>query len=176
MTCPICLENNNNLNYLRCTHTICYQCLNNLPENLNGCPICRQGGSINYQTFYPSTQEYYPNVIPNWYNPNFHGIKGQIEDITNKERNWINTNWDTVDSLIENTQLIPNKNYLIIKDNNIYHGKYVSECRENQEEFIFTDCKILDREGKYYKSSPPTRKINLVRYNYLIYSTLTQHL
>jgi len=173
MSCPICLETNTNINLMRCSHGICYSCLHNSPNDFNGCPICRQGGSINYQTFYPDTQDYSPQVITNWSNPNFHKIKGQLEDLTTEEKVWITSNWGSIKLLDNINDLEIGQNYIIIKDNNIFHGKFMINSRQNSEEFLFTDCQILDREGKYYKSSPPTRSINLISSSYLLYSIVT---
>ena len=158
MSCPICLENNTNPIYLRCCHSICYSCLTIIDKQhtVKGCPICRQGDEIKYHNFFPNTQEYMPNKITNWFNPDFRNIKGDNQDLTDYEINWIKDNWGMIINKKNFDDINEMQKYIIIKGNNIFFGILISKVKN-----IFTDCKILCREGSYYKTSPPTRKLNL---------------
>ena len=157
MSCPICLENNTNPIYLRCCHSICYSCLSIIRNHtIIGCPICRQGDEIKYENFFPNTQEYMPNKIRYWYNPDFRNIKGENQDLTNYEKDWIKNNWGIIKDNVNLNDLNEMQKYIIIQGNNILFGILISK-----DNIIFTDCKILSREGCHYKTSPPTRKLNL---------------
>ena len=162
MTCPICLENNSNMIWFNCTHNICYTCFTNTQHHdLNGCPICRQGGILNYTTMFPDTQQHYPQQINNFDNSSFLNLKNQFEDLTYVEKEWINQNIGQI-SDCDLDELIQNHKYAIIVSNNIFFGKFISESRDNNQEYLFGDCDVLDRRGSFFKCSPPTRMIKLI--------------
>ena len=172
MSCPICFENNTMM-YLSCSHGICYQCISGIQNNtLNGCPICRQGNTINYQTLFPGTPNYYPTKIENWDNNDYKDIKGDSQDLTSDEIEWIKSKWGGVTDKKSPNQLVINNNYVIVINNNIYFGKLILRNRNNSNEYLFDQCQILNRHGSYYNSSPPTRSINLINSNYKVYQII----
>ena len=171
MSCPICLENNNNNIYFECTHYVCYSCLSrtqNTNIRLNSCPICRRGRSFSYYDIFP--RDNYPIRIENWSNPNFHNLKGQYESITNNELDWIKANWGILGSEIDKDNLVQNKMYVILNYNYYLKGKFNCPSRELEDNYIFSNCKIFDRSGKIYDASPSTRSVILKDYNIKVFN------
>ena len=163
MRCPICLEETNNNIYLDCTHYLCYNCLTNTQNSnlrFNGCPICRSGESFTYHDIFPDNNSQ-PYNINNWNNPNFNNLKGQYESATNVELEWITNNWGNLGVIISKDNLIQNKLYVILNYNYYLKGIFRCPSRESENNFIFSECKILDRSGVKYNATPSSRSINL---------------
>ena len=171
MTCPICLEDNKYVLHLECAHYICKDCVTILQRNnLSGCPLCRQGGNIDYTTFFPNTDSYSPQNIENWNNPGYLGRKGIQDDMTVVERDWIIENWGNIINRSNKEILERNKKYIILNYNNYMFGYYNSISRDDNNKFIFNNCQNLMRNGKFFKTSPPTREIDLNKDNIQIFS------
>jgi len=159
--CSICLENNINL-LMSCTHGLCHQCVTDLQSGncLDSCPICRKKINITYKTFFPNTKDHYPNKITNW---NYENKKS----MTQTEKIWIERNWGKIKDVIDKNIMINNNKYIISYNNLYFFGNYLNRNRDNQNEYIFGDCIVLDKRGQYYKCSPPTRSLDLT--NKVIY-------
>ena len=140
--------------------------------NVNGCPLCRQGGPINYKTFFPGTPNHYPKNITSWNNPEYLGRKGIQDDMTTVERDWINQNWGNINGEVDKNNLERHKKYIILNYNNYIFGYYNSISRDDNETFIFSNCQNLLRDGRVFHTSPPTKAIKLNTSNIQIFSLI----
>ena len=164
-TCPICLESNNTMFYLPCTHGFCNSCVSRLSRDnieLPSCPICRSGNNINYSTFFPNTEEYSPHDLVNWNNSEFNAGKGESQEMTNYERAWLDHNIGIVGNSKDKDELIQDRDYIILIQERYFFGKYISKNRDNQDEYIFKDVRTLQRKyGTIFNCSPTIRNLNL---------------
>jgi len=135
----------------------------------NGCPLCRNGGTIDYTTFFPGTESYYPQNVAAWSNPEYLGRKGIQDEMTQVEREWITQNWGNILDRVNKEELERGGNYIILNHNNYMYGCYNSVSRSSNRDYLFDNCKILCREGRYYNTSPPTRNMCLDPDNIQIY-------
>lgn len=63
MECTICMENTNDLYYVKCGHSICQTCINQL-NDFYTCPYCKITGSVSYISCGDDDYDYYFESLP----------------------------------------------------------------------------------------------------------------